>query len=78
MDGQMEERLQKIIAQAGLCSRRAAERLIKEGRVKVNGQTVDTLGAKADPDRDRIEVDGKVMGPAENFRYFMFYKPVGS
>ena len=53
------QRLQKIIAQAGLASRRGAEELIQGGRVRVNGQVVTELGSKADPSSDRIEVDGK-------------------
>ena len=55
------QRLQKIIAAAGIASRRKAEELIIEGRVRVNGQVVTELGAKADPDRDHIRVDGKLL-----------------
>ncbi|WP_438020881.1 pseudouridine synthase [Sorangium sp. So ce315] len=55
----MEERLQKIIARAGVASRRAAEELILAGRVRVNGRVVTELGLKADRQKDRIEVDGK-------------------
>ncbi len=54
-----EERLQKILSQAGIASRRKAEELIVQGRVSVNGQTVDTLGAKADLENDHIKVDGR-------------------
>ena len=54
-----ESRLQKLIAQAGIASRRKAEEIITEGRVRVNGKVVTELGFKADPKRDRIEVDGK-------------------
>ena len=57
----MKERLQKIISHAGVCSRRKAEELIKEGRVKVNGHTVTKLGTEADSVRDCIEVNGKVI-----------------
>ena len=53
----MEVRLQKIISAAGVASRRAAEKLIEEGRVQVNGTTVTELGTKADPDTDDIRVD---------------------
>ena len=53
------QRLQKILAQAGIASRRAAERLITEGRVRVNGRIVRELGSRANPPRDRVEVDGK-------------------
>ncbi|WP_437683214.1 pseudouridine synthase [Sorangium sp. So ce131] len=55
----MEERLQKIIARAGVASRRAAEEIITSGRVRVNGRVVTELGHKADRQKDRIEVDGK-------------------
>lgn len=57
----MKERLQKIISHAGVCSRRKAEELIKDGRVKVNGHTVTKLGTEADSVRDCIEVNGKVI-----------------
>jgi pseudouridine synthase len=55
----VRERLQKILARAGVCSRRAAERLIVEGRVRVNGEIVSELGSRADTGRDRVEVDGQ-------------------
>jgi pseudouridine synthase len=73
----MEERLQKILAQAGLASRRSAERIIKEGRVKINGTVADQLGVKADPETDMIEVDGRVLNRPEAMAYYMFYKPEG-
>jgi 23S rRNA pseudouridine2605 synthase len=57
----MDERLQKIISTAGIASRRAAEQLIRERRVSVNGRTVTELGTKADPARDHIKVDGKLL-----------------
>jgi pseudouridine synthase len=56
------ERVQKILSQAGVASRREAERMILEGRVTVNGRIVDTLGSKADPFKDHIKVDGKRLG----------------
>jgi 23S rRNA pseudouridine2605 synthase len=71
------QRLQKIIAAAGLTSRRKAEELITEGRVKVNGQLVTELGAKADPARDHIRVDGKLLQGPEQPRYYMLNKPKG-
>lgn len=71
------ERLQKILAQAGVASRRHAEELITEGRVQVNGQVVTTLGSKADPARDHIRVDGKLLQGAERLRYFLLNKPRG-
>lgn len=61
----MLERLQKIIAQAGVASRRRAEDLIVSGQVEVNGNTVTTLGSKADPERDAIRVSGKLLRPAQ-------------
>lgn len=71
------ERLQKILAQAGVASRRHAEELIAEGRVQVNGQVVTTPGFKADPERDHIRVDGKLLHGAERLRYFLLNKPRG-
>ena len=71
------ERLQKILAQAGIASRRAAEQIILEGRVQVNGQTVTELGTKADLSRDHIRVDGKLLHGREEERYFLLNKPRG-
>jgi 23S rRNA pseudouridine2605 synthase len=71
------ERLQKILAQAGVASRRHAEELITQGRVQVNGKTVTVLGSKADPARDHIRVDGKLLHGAERRRYFVLNKPKG-
>ncbi len=68
------ERLQKIIAHAGVASRRAAEELILDGRVRVNGRIVRELGGKADPRRDRIEVDGKRI-TREKPLYLVLHKP---
>jgi 23S rRNA pseudouridine2605 synthase len=70
------ERIQKILAAGGIASRRAAEKLITEGRVRVNGQIVSELGAKADPRQDRIEVDGKRV-VAEHHVYLVLHKPRG-
>lgn len=70
-------RLQKILSAAGVASRRAAERLIVEGRVSVNGETVRELGTKADPDRDEIRVDGRRIGQAAAPLYFLLNKPRG-
>ena len=70
------ERLQKLIARAGVASRRRAEELVAAGRVTVNG-TVASLGDSADPVRDRIEVDGRVLGTASAPRYLAIYKPRG-
>ena len=71
------DRLQKILAQAGIASRRAAEQIILDGRVQVNGQTVTTLGTRARPDHDHIRVDGKLLHGPEPQRYFMVNKPRG-
>jgi 23S rRNA pseudouridine2605 synthase len=73
----MEERLQKIISRAGITSRRQAEVLIREGRVKVNGLVERELGAKADPDRDEVSVDGKRILVLPEQVYFMLHKPEG-
>ncbi len=73
----MLERIQKIIAAAGVTSRRAAEELIAEGRVRVNGQVVTELGTKADADKDHIKVDGKLINPQQPKIYVMLNKPVG-
>lgn len=73
-----KERLQKILASAGVCSRRKAEELILLGQVSVNGEVVNTLGAKADPINDIISVDGKVLDLAGTEReYFLLNKPRG-
>ncbi|HZC44297.1 MAG TPA: pseudouridine synthase [Acidobacteriaceae bacterium] len=69
------ERLQKILASAGIASRRKAEEFILQGRVQVNGQIVSELGSKADPARDHIRVDGKLIHPADEYRYYMLNKP---
>jgi 23S rRNA pseudouridine2605 synthase len=70
-------RLQKLISQAGLASRRAAEKLIVEGRVTVNGETVRELGSKADPARDDVRIDGRRVKSAVRQRYILLYKPAG-
>ena len=74
----MQERLQKIMAERGIASRRAAEKIILEGRVTVNGTVVDNLGAKADPAQDEIAVDGKRLPKQMNEgTYILLYKPAG-
>jgi 23S rRNA pseudouridine2605 synthase len=72
-----EERLQKIIAAAGITSRRKAEEMITAGRVSVNGQTINQLGAKADLARDHIRVDGKLLPAPERHVYLLVNKPRG-
>jgi 23S rRNA pseudouridine2605 synthase len=71
------DRLQKILAQAGVASRRKAEELIEQGRVQVNGKVITELGTKADAARDHIRVDGKLLQGAERLRYFVLNKPRG-
>ncbi len=71
------ERLQKILSAAGVASRRAAEDLISQGRVSLNGRTVTTLGTKADPARDEIRVDHRRIRPATRMRYLLVNKPKG-
>ncbi len=70
-----EERLQKILATAGVASRRKAEVLITEGRVTVNGKVITELGSKADPDTDHIKVDGRLIKQPDNFVYIALNKP---
>lgn len=72
----MEERLQKILARAGFGSRRHCEELIRQGRVAVNGRAA-TLGQKADPERDRIAVDGRPARTDRRFTYIALHKPQG-
>jgi 23S rRNA pseudouridine2605 synthase len=71
------ERLQKIIAAAGIASRRKAEEMITSGMVEVNGQTITELGSKADPERDHIRVNGKLLRGAERQVYLLMNKPKG-
>jgi len=71
----MEERLQKIIARAGIASRRHAEDLIRSGMVTVNGRTVTELGSKADETTDHIKVSGKLLRPAHDRVYLVLNKP---
>lgn len=72
----MEERLQKLLSAAGVCSRRAAEEYITAGRVTVNGETAE-LGWKADPKQDEIRVDGKLLAQKEEHVYLLLNKPRG-
>ena len=76
----MQERLQKLIAQAGVASRRAAEELIRSGEVTVNGSIVTELGTKADPEKDHIKVRGKLISAKLKHRenvYLLLNKPKG-
>ncbi len=73
----MQERIQKIISAAGITSRRAAEQLILDGRVRVNGRVVTELGTKADASKDHIKVDGKLINPRQPLSYIILNKPAG-
>ena len=70
-------RLQKLLSQANVTSRRKGEELIQSGRVTVNGKVIRELGSKADPDKDRIEVDGKRIEPKQPKIAVLLYKPDG-
>lgn len=72
----MQERLQKILSQKGICSRRKAEEYILAGLVSVNGK-VAVLGQKADPETDAIEVDGQVAADRQEMLYYLLHKPHG-
>ena len=71
------ERLHKVIARAGVASRRAAEALIREGRVTVNGQVVERLGTSVEAGKDVVRVDGRRLAPAAAPVYLMLHKPRG-
>jgi 23S rRNA pseudouridine2605 synthase len=73
----MMERLQKLISQAGICSRRKAEQLMTAGRVTVNGSPVTELGSKADSERDQIKVDGRRLQFSDKKVYLLLNKPKG-
>lgn len=73
-----EERLQKFIANQGICSRRKAEEYITSGRIKVNGNIIMELGTKIDPNKDIVEVDGKkISNIAGKKVYILLNKPIG-
>ena len=71
----MAMRLQKALAHAGVASRRASEKLIQQGRVRVNGQLVTEMGFQVDPESDRIEVDGRPVRLEAKRQYYKLYKP---
>ena len=73
----MEERLQKILSRAGVSSRRAAERMIAEGRISVNRTVVVTPGTKADPGKDEIRLDGRLLSLETERIYLLLHKPKG-
>lgn len=70
-------RLQKYLSMSGVCSRRKGETLIREGRVRVNGRKIETLGTKIDPERDRVEVDGESVSISAGRIYIALHKPKG-
>jgi 23S rRNA pseudouridine2605 synthase len=72
-----EERLQKILAHAGVASRRKSEELIEAGRVTVNGKVIRELGSKADLSQDLIQVDGRTIREEQDKVYYVLYKPAG-
>ncbi|MBM4429534.1 MAG: rRNA pseudouridine synthase, partial [Chloroflexi bacterium] len=71
------ERLHKVMARAGVASRRRCEELIAAGRVTVNGEVVSTPGSQVDPTRDHIEVDGQPIHAVAEHSYVLLYKPAG-
>lgn len=73
----MQERLQKILARAGIASRRQAEKLIRQGRVRVDGKVVTEMGTKVDPEEQSIECNGKPVFRPEKKIYILLHKPVG-
>ena len=73
----MEERLQKFLANQGICSRRKAEEYILDGKVKVNGKIIITLGTKIDTEKDEIEFEGRVVKNQTNKIYILLNKPIG-
>jgi 23S rRNA pseudouridine2605 synthase len=72
-----KERLQKYLARCGVASRRASEQIIVGGRVRVNGQTAAELGTSIDPERDRVELDGRAVRPPKTLTYVVLNKPIG-
>src|SRR5438132_8658650 len=70
-----EERLQKVLSQAGVASRRAAKKIMAEGRVTVNGAVISELGSKADLERDHIKVDGRLLHAPKRLVYLALNKP---
>jgi 23S rRNA pseudouridine2605 synthase len=73
----MQERLQKVLAKAGIASRRKAEELIRLGKVRVDGKVVTEMGIKVDPDSQHIECDGILLAQPEEKIYILLHKPTG-
>src|SRR5512144_2678544 len=76
-DALSAERLQKVLASAGIASRRDCEELISAGRVSVNGKVVHVAGTRVDPEQDEIAVDGRPIGQISPRTYVMLHKPAG-
>lgn|SRR5690606_9484071 len=74
---QLMERLQKYMARCGVASRRNCEKIIKQGRVSVNGEIVLTMGIKINPAIDVVRVDGKIINPEKEYIYILLNKPAG-
>jgi len=72
----MEIRLQKYLAEVGVASRRTAEKYIEDGRVRVNGHIINNQGVKINPEKDKVEFDGKVVELEKRYKYYMLHKPV--
>lgn len=72
----MEIRLQKYLAEVGVASRRTAEKYIEDGRVRVNGHIINNQGVKINPEKDKVEFDGKVVELDKRYKYYMLHKPV--
>jgi 23S rRNA pseudouridine2605 synthase len=70
-------RINKYLADSGVCSRRGADKLIEEGRVKLNGKTVKELGANVNENNDSVTVDGRKVSPVSTYTYLLFNKPKG-
>ncbi len=73
----MQIRLNKFIASTGYCSRRKADELIKGGKVKVNGKVITELGTKINPEKDKVEIEGRILKPQKKKVYIKLYKPRG-
>ncbi len=77
MENKEEIRLQKYMAEAGISSRRKAQELILEGKVKVNGKTINELGIKIVPNKDIVEYNGKKVVLEKEYVYILLNKPIG-
>ena len=73
----MQERLQKVLAKAGVASRRKAEELIRQGKVRVDGKVITEMGIKVDPETQDIECEGVALDPQEEKVYILLHKPAG-